>query len=234
MHQAAGSFRVLATAADVAAEAARRILAAADLAIADRGRFQVVLAGGRTPLSAYNLLVSAPADWKRWHIFLGDERCLGADDNGRNSVAAARAFVERVPIAPDRIHWIAAELGPAEAARRYEAVLSPRLPFDLVLLGVGDDGHTASLFPGHPVPPGRLVIPVSNAPKPPAERVSLTPCALAESRAMLILATGTDKSGALAAWRAGADLPVARVASLGRAQVLTDRAADSGSDGAAP
>jgi 6-phosphogluconolactonase len=223
-----GPFEVLDTAQAVASETARVIQAAAARSIALRGRFQLVLAGGRTPLVAYNLLVGEPADWDRWHILLGDERCLPADDRERNSVAATHAFLDRVPIPRDNLHWIAAERGPAAAALAYEATIGSRLPFDLVLLGMGEDGHTASLFPGQEIAADRLVVPVYNAPKPPPERVSLTPRALADCRALLILATGADKAPALAAWRAGADLPVSRVAALGGARVLVDRAAVGG------
>ncbi len=233
MAQGPGPFEPLDTAQTVASETACLIRSAAARAIARRGRFDLVLAGGRTPLAAYTLLVGEPADWDRWHIFLGDERCLPADDSGRNSVAATRTFVSRVPIPQENIHWIAAERGPAEAAMDYQAEIADRLPFDLVLLGMGDDGHTASLFPGHETPPGRLVIPVYNSPKPPSERVSLTPLALAGCRELLILVTGADKAPAFAAWRAGADLPVARVASLGPARVLVDLAA-AGAEGRLP
>jgi 6-phosphogluconolactonase len=230
MVKAPGPFEVLDTPLAVASETARVIQAAAARAIARRGRFQMVIAGGRTPLASYNLLVGAPADWDRWHIFWGDERCLSADDSGRNSVAAARAFLDRVPIPRGNLHWIAAERGAAAAALDYEAMIGDRLPFDLVLLGMGEDGHTASLFPGQQIPADRLVMAVYNSPKPPPERVSLTPRALADCRELLILATGADKGPALAAWRAGVDLPVSKVASLGCARVLVDRAADSGGD----
>jgi 6-phosphogluconolactonase len=229
MAKAPGPFEVLDTPQAVASETARVILAAAIRAISLRGRFQLVLAGGRTPLAAYNLLVGEPADWDRWHIFLGDERCLPADDTERNSVAAAHAFLDRVPIPRDNLHWIAAERGAAEAALDYEATVRERAPFDLVLLGMGEDGHTASLFPGLEIPSDRLVAPVYNAPKPPSERVSLTPRALADCRELLILVTGAEKGAALAAWRAGADLPVSEVASGRAARVLVDRAADGGS-----
>lgn len=215
----------------VAAETARRILAAAEGAIAARGRFVLVLAGGRTPLAAYTLLVGQGADWDRWHIFLGDERCLPASDPGRNSVAATHAFLDRVPIPAGNLHWMAAELGGEPAARAYEAAIAPWLPFDLVLLGMGEDGHTASLFPGRPVPEGPLAIAVQGAPKPPPERVSLTPRALSSSHEMLILVTGDEKAEAVAAWRRGAGLPVAQVASQGRAIVLIDEAAASGCAG---
>ena len=219
-------FERLPTMEQVAAETAGHIRAAAQRAIAERGRFLLVLAGGRTPLAAYGLLVGQPADWDRWHVFYGDERCLPADHPERNSVAAAGAFLDRVPIPGANRHLIHAELGPVAAAVDYERLLAgPWLPFDLVLLGMGEDGHTASLFPGHLAPDGPLVIPVTNAPKPPPQRVSLTPKALAASREMLMMVTGAEKAPALAAWRGGAELPVARVAALGAALVLVDGAA---------
>lgn len=212
----------------VAAEAACQMLGAARAAIADRGRFALVLAGGRTPLAAYTLLAGQETDWDHWHIFLGDERCLGPSDPGRNSVAAARALLAGVPIPAENVHWIDAELGGEAAAAAYEAVIVPVLPFDLVLLGMGEDGHTASLFPGHRIQEERLVIPIHDAPKPPPERVSLTPKALSACREMLILITGADKREAIAAWRRGEDLPVARVASRGAGRVLIDAAAAGG------
>jgi 6-phosphogluconolactonase len=224
-------FEILPTAAAVARGAADRILTAAQHAIAARGRFNLVLAGGRTPIAAYTLLVGAAADWERWHCFLGDERCLPADHPGRNSVAAARAFLDHVPIPAQNLHLIHAERGPVAAALDYELTLggtpgaAPWLPFDLVLLGMGEDGHTASLFPGHPIPDGTLVMPVLDAPKPPPQRVSMTPKALSACREILVLVTGADKATALAAWRAGAALPVARVAALGPARVMVDREA---------
>jgi 6-phosphogluconolactonase len=213
----------LESAAAGAAAAARRIRAAAVRSIAARGRFHLVLAGGTTPLAAYTLLADWPAEWEHWHIFLGDERCLSASDRDRNSVAAARVFFDRVPIPSANLHLMAAERGAEAAAAAYAAQIRPFLPFDLVLLGMGEDGHTASLFPGHEIPPGPLVIPVHGSPKPPPDRVSLTPRALAASRDLLILVTGAGKRKALDAWRQGADLPVARVASMGSALVLADR-----------
>lgn len=219
-------FRLHETAEQVAADTARRVLAAARQSIAARGRFQLVLAGGRTPQAAYTLLVEQVADWDRWHIFFGDERCLAPDDPERNSRAAARILLDQGPIPSANWHPIRAEQGAELAADRYEALIRPRLPFDLALLGMGEDGHTASLFPGHAIAPEALVIPVHQAPKPPPERVSLTPSALVSSRAILILVTGVGKREALADWRRGVDLPVARVASAGqRVEVLMDRAA---------
>lgn len=223
MLQPLGPGTVLESAHAVAAETARAIRVAAAQAIAERGRFQLVLAGGRTPLAAYTLIAGERADWDRWHIFLGDERCLAIDDEGRNSLAISRALVSKVPIPAESQHWIAAELGAERAAALYEAAIAPHLPFDLVLLGMGEDGHTASLFPGQAILPERLVLPIYNAPKPPLERVTLTPAALSSCRSMLIVVTGAEKGPALGAWQSGADLPVARVAALGSARILVDR-----------
>lgn len=207
----------------VAVQASRCILDAGARAIAARGRFNLVLAGGRTPIAAYTLLVDQRADWEHWHIFLGDERCLPAHDPERNSVCAAHAFWDKVSIPARNLHLIQADLGAEESALAYATEIEPVLPFDLVLLGMGEDGHTASLFPGHPVPSEALVIPVHDAPKPPPERVSMTPRALAASREMLILITGSGKREAMDAWAGGADLPVVRVASMGSAMVLADQ-----------
>lgn len=217
------TFELFESADQVAAETAARILRSARRAIDDRGRFVLVLAGGRTPLAAYNLLVGRSADWERWHIFLGDERCLPAADPDRNSVAVRRSLLDRVPIPPASWHPIAAERGAEDAAALYEQEVGAALPFDLVLLGMGEDGHTASLFPGHEVPVDRLVVPVHGAPKPPPDRVSMTARALAAASELLILVTGASKRDALRVWRTGGDLPVARVASAGSARILVDR-----------
>jgi 6-phosphogluconolactonase len=223
MSEPCDDFAVCGSATEVAAVAAASILDAAARAIGARGRFAIVLAGGRTPLAVYSRLAGAAADWARWHIYFGDERCLAADDPGRNSRAAALAWLDRVAIPAAQRHPIPAERGAVAAAAEYATLIGRCLPFDLVLLGVGEDGHTASLFPGRTVPESSLVIPVLDAPKPPAERVSLTPRALTAAATLLVLVTGADKAPALAAWRAGSDLPVARVAALGQARVLVDR-----------
>jgi 6-phosphogluconolactonase len=221
-------FQCFDSAEQVAETTTRRLLEAAERAIVERGRFQLVLAGGRTPLAAYRRLVDQPADWARWHIFFGDERCLPVDDPERNSLAARRVWLDQVPIPPDNIHPIPAELGAETAAARYAELIRDRLPFDLVLLGLGEDGHTASLFPGYPIQDEALVISVDSAPKPPSERVSLTPLALGASCAILILVTGRGKREALAHWRAGADLPISRIVTSGRLEVLMDAEAAGG------
>jgi 6-phosphogluconolactonase len=218
-------FEVLENAEAVAQRAVHDILFHAAKAIAARGLFRILLAGGRTPTAAYRLLARAAADWTAWEIYFGDERCAPVGSDDRNDVAARRTWLEHVAIATDRVFAIPAELGAEQAAEVYAKRVALALPFDLVLLGVGEDGHTASLFPGREVAAGALVVPVHDAPKPPPDRVSLTPKALADTAAMLVLVTGAGKAGAVAAWRSGGDLPIAKVAAAGRARVLMDRAA---------
>lgn len=216
----------------LAAHAAELILDDARATIAARGLFHLVLAGGRTPLVVYARLASARADWPRWQLYFGDERCLPAGDAGRNDSAIRRAWLDHVPIPAANVHAVPTELGAARAAELYAATLRAVPEFDLVLLGLGEDGHTASLFPGHPpgdVPGSPDALAVHAAPKPPPERVSLSAARLARSRRVVVLVTGADKRAALAAWRDGADLPVARLARRVPVEVLADAAADPGS-----
>lgn len=210
---------------ELAEAAARRVLAAAETAIAARGRFRLVLAGGQTPLAAYRRLAEVSADWGRWEVFFGDERCLPPGHPERNDQAARLAWLDRVPIPPAQIHPIPAELGPKTAAERYAELIQLHLPFDLVLLGLGEDGHSASLFPGHPLDADALVVPVDAAPKPPPERVSLGLRALSEAGSVLVLVSGQAKRQALARLRAGDDLPIARIRPRGQLLVLADAAA---------
>ena len=184
-------------------------------AVEERGRFRVALAGGRTPLAAYRRLAAAPwADLVPWgsvELFFGDERAVGECDGERNDAAAREALLLHVPIPPENVHPVPA-LAP-DGARRYEALLrerlaapAPALPvLDLVLLGLGEDGHTASLFPGHPAAAEaeRLVVRVDGAPKPPPSRVTFTLPLLNAARAALFVVSGREKREALARVLAG-------------------------------
>lgn len=218
-------WHIYADAQALAAAAAERILQAADAAIARRGIFRLVLAGGSTPAASYRLLAQAPADWEHWEIWFGDERCLPPEDRERNSRMAAETWLDRVPLPAANRHPIPAELGPEDAAAGYARELAAVLPFDLVLLGMGEDGHTASLFPGHVHPDDELVHPVYEAPKPPPERVSLSLRALQASRQLMILVSGSGKRSAVERWRDGADLPIARVGCPAGVDILIDEAA---------
>jgi 6-phosphogluconolactonase len=210
----------------VAQRACRRILQAADNAIKIHGQFQIVLAGGRTPELTYHLLKDCHADWSRWHIYYGDERCLPEQHEERNSMIAAHTFLNHVAIPSHQIYPIPAHLGASEAARRYSAVIKDILPFDLVILGIGDDGHTASLFPGKSYSKNELVHAVFQAPKPPPERVSLSATALSNTRELIFLVTGTSKRDAVSAWRRGEPrLPVTQIQPRCQITAILDQAA---------
>jgi len=218
-------WQVFPDAAALAEAAATMILAAAR---ASHGAFHLVLAGGRTPQAVYDRLRDAETDWERWQIYFGDERCLPLADPGRNDTMARRAWLGRVPLPRQNIHSIPAELGAEEAAERYAEIVQRVREFDFVLLGLGEDGHTASLFPGNPPgwhESGPEVLAVREAPKPPAERVSLSAARLSRARQVLFLVTGESKRDAVRAWRAGADIPARHIAPATGVDVFVDRAA---------
>ncbi|WP_265942440.1 6-phosphogluconolactonase [Dechloromonas sp. A34] len=212
--------RLLADGEALAVEACRLIVDAAQEAIRARRIFRLVLAGGRTPGRAYQHLATARQEWAAWEIFWGDERCLPADHPARNSVLAYQAWLAHVPLPAAQVHVIPAELGAAPAAAAYAKTIADQLPFDLVVFGMGEDGHTASLFPGSADAPDP-VIAVYGATKAPAERVSLNYQSLRACRRQLILVSGTGKSAALAAWRQGEKLPIA-LAATDNACLLVD------------
>jgi 6-phosphogluconolactonase len=218
-------WHVMENAEQVTEAACRQILEAAARALAERGRFKLVLAGGGTPEKVYRLLTKAETDWSKWHIYYGDERCLPTDHSDRNSVMAAEAFLARVDIPSAQIFTIPAELGPEMAADRYRRVVAEALPFDMVLLGMGEDGHTASLFPGHVHPQSELAHAVYNSPKPPPERVSVSARALSDTYELIFLITGKNKQDAVRQWRQGQDLPVAAIAPEIPVDIYIDREA---------
>ena len=214
------------SAQQMASESSRRILLSAEKAIQARGRFSLVLTGGTTPEMTHKILAKASAEWDKWHIYFGDERCRPRDHAERNSLMAARTLTDLVPIPASQIHPIPAELGAEIAAREYAKLIRDILPFDMLLLGMGPDGHVGSLFPGVTHPDDALVVPVFDSPKPPAERVSLNYAALGNSREVLYLISGSGKQEAARRWRNGEKLPAACVPFRGSAEVLCDFSLD--------
>ncbi len=209
-------------------DALARVLAAAREAIEQRGAFEIVLAGGNTPRALYRALRHAATDWKAWQIWFGDERCLPPDDPGRNSRMARAQWLDHVQLPAANLHAIPAERGAREAAAIYARELRGIDAFDMVLLGLGEDGHTASLFPGrdwgvHPDSPDALA--VFDAPKPPPERVSLSANRLSRARAVLFLVEGAGKRDAVAAWQRGEAIPARSIAPEAGVDVLLDAAA---------
>ena len=187
--------------------ATTRILQAANEAIEKYGSFFIVLAGGSTPKAIYQLLRDQNADWANWHVFHNDDRCLPADHDERNSKMAREAWLNHVMIPGDQIHDIPAELGNIEGAKAYAKTLSGVRTFDLVILGLGEDGHTASLFPGQAVDNSADVVPVFNSPKPPSDRVTISQNRLNDTHEVMFLVTGAGKQEALDNWRKGANIP---------------------------
>ena len=185
-------FTVLETPEDVA------VAAAADIAAAlRRGSRTLVLAGGNTPRRCYELLARLDVEWGRVTVLFGDERCVPPDHADSNYRLAREALLDKV--APATVHRMAGELGPDEGAAEYSRIVEGLAPLDVVVLGIGEDGHTASLFPGHSeVNAKGWAVGVRNSPKPPPERVTLTLEALQGARRVLILATGAGKARAVA------------------------------------
>ena len=225
--QTAINWHPLDTADQVAKAACLHILNAAKQAIAERGAFKLVLAGGTTPEKVYRLLAETQADWTHWHIYYGDERCLPANHPDRNSFMAERTFLNKVAIPQAQIFTILAELDPEIAAEQYQQTITQALPFDMVLLGMGEDGHTASLFPKHHHDKNELVHAVYNSPKPPSERVSLSAKALSDTRQLLFLITGENKQEAVRVWCAGELLPIATIIPKHAIDVYIDKAAQA-------
>jgi 6-phosphogluconolactonase len=210
----------------IAQEVCEQILKLAKQAIAERGEFKFVLAGGKTPEMLYRLLAKNDTDWSKWFVYHGDERCLPIDHADRNSVMAANAFLNSVAIPKTQIFDIPTELGIEESAAAYRPIVEAAMPFDLVLLGMGEDGHTASLFPNHVQDEVDDVIhSVYFSPKPPAERVTLSAKALSNTQNLFFLINGANKRAALNQWREGDDLPVASVNALQNLVVFLDNAA---------
>ncbi len=227
MNASARDIRWLAVAdvAELQRTACRRIIDAAKRAINQRGEFVIVLAGGNTPRGVYRLLREQAAEWPHWIAYFGDERCLPADDPERNSRMAATEWLDHAPIPKDQVHPIPAELGASTAALAYADTLRSVGEFDLVLLGLGEDAHTASLFPDHEwgTGPGAPdVLAVFDAPKPLPERVSLSAARLSRSREVLFQVAGESKRTAIARWRADENVPARAIRPLCGVDVLLE------------
>ncbi len=193
---------------ELSKSAARSFADIANQAIEERGRFLVSLSGGNTPMKLYELLGAQFQDqveWSRVHFFWGDERCVPVDDPGNCYGQAKNVFLDKVNVPVENIHRVESELKPAEAAYRYAGTLKqfadapqewPR--FDLVLLGMGDDGHTASLFPGSSVEVNTPTLAVvANYQDRPANRVTLTQNVFNSARNIFFLVSGKSKAATL-------------------------------------
>ena len=236
---------VVADAAALAEAAARSAIADLQAAVDQHDSATWVLAGGSTPLAAYRRLAAsdlrAGVEWDLVRVAMGDERLVPADDPESNWGQAAAALLDHVPVPDQQRLRPPGELGAEAAADAYQEALAASLPtvaggaprLEVVWLGVGEDGHCLSLFPGRPEVEvtDRLVVPVHHSPKPPPDRISLTLAALAGVERLVVLAAGPAKADPVARARAGDDrLPLTRAvetvrAAGGAVTWLLDRAA---------
>lgn len=171
---------------------------------------RVVLTGGTIATSAYERIPADGVDWTNVEFYWGDERFVPAGHPDRNDQQARDAFLSRLAVPAPRIHAMPAHgcsMSMAEAADEYAASL-PDIPFDLVLHGVGPDGHIASLFPGYPQlhETSRLAVEVFDSPKPPPQRISLTLPALNNAQSVWLLVSGDGKADAVARAHSGASV----------------------------
>lgn len=199
-----GEVRVFKDLEGLSRAAAELFVAQAVQSIRERDHFLTALNGGSTPTRLFQLLASdfrRQVEWKDVHVFWGDERCVPPDDPGSSYGQARQALLRHVPIPEANLHRVKGELGPEDASQDYARVLKefasppfnwPR--FDLVFLGMGEDGHTASLFPGSPVEASEPTLPVTaHYQDRPANRVTLTPLVFNTARVIAFMAAGEKK-----------------------------------------
>jgi 6-phosphogluconolactonase len=234
-----GELHIFETPDALAAALADAFVHEARQAVEEHGAFFVALAGGTTPKNAYRLLAQEPRrnkiDWNHVFVYFGDERCVPPQSEDSNYKMAADAFLREVGIAPDHVHRMRGEDDPAQAARDYAQLLiqtmgdSPR--FDLVLLGMGSDAHTASLFPGtDPLTDNDRLVRAPHVEKLETHRITITPLVINNARRVIIATEGTPKAAALYAVRQGPYDPVLRPIQIvspvdGKLSWFVDRAA---------
>lgn len=185
-----------------------------------------MLAGGNTPRALYRELDAIATDWRSWFVYFGDERCLPVGDAERNDTMARCAWLDRVPIPRQQIFSMPAELGPDAGAAAYANLLAHVPLFDVVLLGLGEDGHTASLFATdmaqkkftHAAP----AVAVHDAPKSPRERISMSAARLSSARDVWFLVSGESKRAALLQLQRGEAIPATAIEPANGIDVFTD------------
>jgi 6-phosphogluconolactonase len=231
---------VLDTADAMSHEAARFVMLSIREAVLCTGRCTVALSGGSTPRRLYELLASdeyrGALPWDEIEWFWSDERCVPPDDPRSNFRLADETMLSRAGVVPAQVHRMYGELTPSRAALAYEAVVRERVPdhaFDLILLGVGEDGHTASLFPGHPAldERERLIVALRGAEAIEVpDRITMTLPLINRARSVLVLTAGASKRRIVQAVRddavaAAERFPIARVRPAGHLTWIVDQAA---------
>ena len=206
------NLKVYADAEAVAQAVADRLFQDITTCVERKGRCHVVLPGGTTPARCLELLSEKPLPWENIHWYPGDERCYPVGHAERNDTMILHKLLSQHENAIKNFHPIHAELGPEQGAKDYAVLLDATGRMDIVVLGMGEDGHTASLFPGNAaLNDQNSAVPVYNAPKPPGERVSIGLNALKGASECIVIATGEGKREALLKIKEGDVLPVGLV-----------------------
>lgn len=180
--------------------------------VIENGLCHVVLPGGATPTHCIKLLAEKNLPWNKIHWYPGDERCYPRGHKERNDTMIEDILFAHEGSVKENFHTIPAELGAEQGAVKYASLIDTVAAFDIVLLGMGEDGHTASLFPGNVALENMAsVVPVYDSPKPPAQRVSIGLDMLKHAGECIVIATGSSKKNAFEKLNAGEVLPVAMV-----------------------
>jgi 6-phosphogluconolactonase len=188
---------------------AEHIQQALNKAVNARGEFHLVLPGGTSPHKLLLRLREHKLPWKAIHLYLTDERCLPSGHKQRNDHMLDKLLLPYITLPDSNVHRIPAELGPEKGAHKYVQMLRDAPWFDLVILGLGEDGHTASLFPtSQQLDEVTPAVAVFNAPKPPPARVSLGLPRILSARERIVMATGEGKRGIIELIREGKEFPI--------------------------
>lgn len=205
-------FKIYTDAEAVAQAAADYLLQQITNCVAEKGLCHVVLPGGSTPARCLELLAEKPLPWENIHWYPGDERCLPVGHSERNDTMIKDKLLSQAENISKNFHPIPAELGPEQGAEKYAVLLDAIHGIDIVILGMGEDGHTASLFPGNVALENKhSAVPVFDAPKLPLERVSIGLNVLRSAGERVVIATGKEKYKILQKIKEGSILPVALV-----------------------
>jgi 6-phosphogluconolactonase len=173
--------------------------------------FKIVLAGGKSLVETYKILSNMDSDWGKWHVYIGDERCLPLEDEDRNDYVINKAWLNNSPVLKENIHFMSAELGAYDGALHYNKILECAGDFDVVLLSIGEDGHTASLFPGHSYDDNKNVVIERNSPKYPKNRISMSYSRFNQSRNVFKIISGSSKCNIVKQWLNNIQLPIRQI-----------------------
>jgi 6-phosphogluconolactonase len=222
--------------ADAEAVAAHAAAVVAEVVNGTTEPVHVALAGGTTPERCHELLAPLVGDWSHVHVWLSDERAVAPDDDDSNFKMIKRSLLDRIDIPAENVHRVLGEEGADEAADAYEAEIRAVVPagpdgvpaIDVIMAGMGPDGHTLSLFPGHPevMITDRLVVGLHDSPKPPPDRITFTLALIAAAPRTILLVAGEGKREAAARCVSGPDPATpASMLAVGNLEIVLDEAA---------